>query len=57
MAKRSLMADNSQYFPYKMGKRLLMSRRNMYYLTTVLHTKDRQYYILVYTILYTSVQQ
>ena len=50
MGKRSLMADNSQYFQYNMGKRLLVYRRNIYYITTVLHTKYRQYYILVYTI-------
>ena len=57
MGKRSLMSDTSQYFPYKMGKRLLVSRRNMYYITTVLNKKDRQYYILVNTMLYTSVLQ
>ena len=46
MGKRSLMSDTSQYFPYKMGKRLLVSRRNMYYITTVLHTKDRHFPVL-----------
>ena len=40
MDKRSLMSDTSQYFPEKMGKRLVVPRRNMYTNFPVLPIKN-----------------
>ena len=48
MGKRSLMSDTSQYFPEKMGKRLVVPRRNMYCITTVLHTTSRHVHVINY---------
>ena len=48
MGKRSLMSDTSQYYPEKMGKRLLVPRRNIYYIITVIHTKIRHVHVINY---------